>query len=153
VARAFGASGMYYSGDYDASLEQSIKKVTMMWGGNFQLLYVKDPVKLVRSWLDKGSVIHLTMYGINISKMENEIENLREPILIIVGSSKVPKIFYQLATFNIAIGHQPHSEVAALAIFLDRLYKGNELSLRFNDAKIEVIPMARGKRIVKKNIY
>ena len=64
VARAFGASGMYYSGDYDASLEQSIKKVTMMWGGNFQLLYVKDPVKLVKSWLDKGSVIHLSLIHI-----------------------------------------------------------------------------------------
>jgi tRNA (cytidine56-2'-O)-methyltransferase len=52
-----------------------------------------------------------------------------------------------MANFNIAIGHQPHSEISALAIFLDRLSNGTELKKIFKDAKINIIPSKDGKNI------
>ncbi|NIU84342.1 MAG: tRNA (cytidine(56)-2'-O)-methyltransferase, partial [Candidatus Thorarchaeota archaeon] len=41
----------------------------------------------------------------------------------------------------------PHSEIAALAIFLDRLFQRKELKRRFEGAKIKVTPQERGKKI------
>ena len=52
---------------------------------------------------------------------------------------------------NIAIGNQPHSEVAALAVFLDRVLDGLVFRLEFEDAEIKVIPCERGKKVVTKN--
>ncbi len=54
-----------------------------------------------------------------------------------------------MADINVAVSNQPHSEVAALAIFLDRLYKGEELNIMFGDSKIKVIPMERGKKVIR----
>lgn len=51
--------------------------------------------------------------------------------------------------YNIAIGNQPHSEVAALAIFLDRIYKGRELYMEFGDAKIKILPQNVGKKVIR----
>jgi tRNA (cytidine56-2'-O)-methyltransferase len=50
----------------------------------------------------------------------------------------------------VAVGNQPHSEVAALAILLDRLGHGKALDqLEFPGGKIKVIPCARGKNVVE----
>jgi tRNA (cytidine56-2'-O)-methyltransferase len=48
---------------------------------------------------------------------------------------------------NIAVGNQPHSEIAALAIFLDRYFQGKELVNTFENAKMRIIPSSRGKRV------
>ena len=50
-----------------------------------------------------------------------------EDIMIIVGASKVPFEVYERADFNVSVGNQPHSEIAALAIFLDRYTEGKAL--------------------------
>ncbi|MEM3213281.1 MAG: tRNA methyltransferase, partial [Metallosphaera sp.] len=71
-------------------------------------------------------------------------------ILVIVGAEKVEGWYYHIADFNVAISNQPHSEVASLAIFLDRLYKGEQLNLIFGDSKISVIPTNGGKRVIHK---
>ncbi|HIQ55257.1 MAG TPA: tRNA (cytidine(56)-2'-O)-methyltransferase, partial [Pyrodictium sp.] len=71
-----------------------------------------------------------------------------KPKLIVVGAEKVPPFFYEIADYNVAIGNQPHSEVAALAIFLDRLYEGKELHVHFEDAKLKIIPSRKGKHVV-----
>lgn len=147
VARAFGARGMYYSGDRDPGLEESVEKVCRTWGGDFKVTYVENPVRFVREWRRKGPVVHLTMYGIGIDEKAEELRSLEGPMLVVVGSEKVPRVYYDLATYNIAIGHQPHSEVAAIAIFLDRLYMGRELSLKFPDAALEIVPCERGKMV------
>lgn len=91
------------------------------------------------------------MYGINIADLAQELDNILNghKVLVIVGSEKVDPWYYQNATYNIAIGNQPHSEVAALALFLDRIYKGGELKLEFEDAKLKVIPQFSGKRVIK----
>ncbi len=64
-----------------------------------------------------------------------------------VGSSKVPIEVFKVADYNVAIGHQPHSEIAAVAIFLDRLFQGKMLHKKFLDAKMEIKPTADGKRV------
>jgi tRNA (cytidine56-2'-O)-methyltransferase len=54
---------------------------------------------------------------------------------------------YQLADWNVAVGNQPHSEVAALAVFLDRLFEGQELTKEF-DGGLKILPSPRGKHVV-----
>jgi tRNA (cytidine56-2'-O)-methyltransferase len=71
-------------------------------------------------------------------------------MLIVVGAEKVPPEVYQEADFNVAVGNQPHSEVAALAIFLDRLSEGEGLHQDF-EGKLTVLPCERGKRIVERD--
>jgi len=149
VGRAFGAKGMYYSGDKDKEMEKSILRVNERWGGEFKVIYTRQPIKLVNGWREKGVLIHLTMYGLPIDDVISEIRGLNKDILVVVGGAKVPSIYYSLADYNIAITHQPHSEIAALAIFLDRFYKGEQLKFEFSDAKIRVVPCEKGKRLYK----
>ncbi|MGC2387528.1 MAG: hypothetical protein WA460_10645, partial [Nitrososphaeraceae archaeon] len=54
---------------------------------------------------------------------------------------------YTLADYNVAIGNQPHSEIGALSIFLDRVFKGEELKKNFRGAKLRIIPNGKGKRV------
>ncbi len=63
---------------------------------------------------------------------------------------KVPPEFYsaEVSDFNVAVGNQPHSECAAVAVFLDRFFEGKELARRFKKAKIKIIPQERGKKTV-----
>jgi tRNA (cytidine56-2'-O)-methyltransferase len=46
------------------------------------------------------------------------------------------------------VTNQPHSEVAGLAVFLDRLFEGRELDREWEHAEKTVRPMATGKRVV-----
>jgi tRNA (cytidine56-2'-O)-methyltransferase len=107
----------------------------------------------VRDWKSKGGVIvHLTAYGENIqaSNVLEKIKNTQKDVLIVVGSQKVPREFYsaEVSDFNVAVGNQPHSECAALAIFLDRFFMGETLGNSFENAKLKIIPQERGKKIV-----
>jgi tRNA (cytidine56-2'-O)-methyltransferase len=68
-------------------------------------------------------------------------------ILVIVGAEKVPRDLYSLVDLNIAVGNQPHSEVAALAVFLDRVFMGEELYNTFGNAKLRIKPSSRGKKV------
>jgi len=67
-------------------------------------------------------------------------------VLVIIGGEKVPMEVYHAADHNLAIGNQPHSEVAALAIFLHEYFGGKELDRKFRDAKISLIPQKCGKK-------
>ncbi|TKX83432.1 tRNA (cytidine(56)-2'-O)-methyltransferase, partial [Halorubrum sp. SS5] len=46
------------------------------------------------------------------------------------------------------VTNQPHSEVAGLAVFLDRLFEGAELDREWADADRRVVPEATGKTVV-----
>ncbi|WP_229572514.1 tRNA methyltransferase [Saccharolobus caldissimus] len=151
VARAFGAKGVYIEGN-DENIIKTTLKVLNTWGGHsyFTIQTVNNGKEIVKKWKrDGGTVVHLTMYGINIADIENELEKIRYPLLVIVGSEKVEGWYYYNADYNVAIGNQPHSEVAALAIFLDRIYKGRELYMEFGDARIKIIPQKVGKKVIK----
>jgi tRNA (cytidine56-2'-O)-methyltransferase len=64
-----------------------------------------------------------------------------------VGSTKVPREYYEMADINAAVGNQPHSEVAALAVFLDRLTEGKNL-MDEAGGKVRVVPQERGKLVI-----
>ena len=146
TARALSASGVIYSGQRDSDLEKRVQAVVDKWGGAFKVKYEKNWKRVIENWNKKGVTCHLTMYGINVDDCLDKISKNKE-ILVVVGAQKVPKDIFQLANFNIAIGNQPHSEIAALAIFLDRLLQGKELKREFKEAKIKVIPQEKGKRV------
>ncbi|WP_455364983.1 hypothetical protein [[Eubacterium] cellulosolvens] len=153
TARAFGANGLFLTDVTDNTLKNTIYKIISHWGGKFDFQMGMPWRSVIDEWKKKaGTVVHLTMYGQNINNppVMDEIDHLASDILILVGSQKVPKSFYapQISDYNIAVGNQPHSEVAALAIFLDRLFKGKELSYLFKDAQITISPSDRGKNIV-----
>ncbi|MBO8181900.1 MAG: tRNA (cytidine(56)-2'-O)-methyltransferase [Archaeoglobus sp.] len=141
TARALGAKGIYFS-CYDESVFQSVRDVVARWGGDFFIEEVSW-----RSFLKEfdGIKVHLTMYGIPLPEKIDEIKKA-EKVMVVVGAEKVPAEVYELCDYNISIGNQPHSEVAALAIFLDRIL-GKTFDLKFEDAKIEVIPSEKGKLV------
>lgn len=147
VGRAFGARGMYYAGDPDEGLEQSVKKVNSNWGGDFFIKHVSEWRRFIEERKEQGwGIVHLTMYGVPLPEVQSRVTPL-ERVLAIVGAEKVPGEVYRAADFNVAIGNQPHSEVAALAIFLDRMLGSVEFNITFSDARIRVIPQERGKRV------
>ena len=109
--------------------------------------------KAVRDWKVKGgTVVHLTVYGENIqtSNVLSRIRKLGKNVLVLVGSQKVPGEFFSNAVsdFNVAVGNQPHSECASLAVFLDRLWEGRKLADNFEKAKIRIVPSERSKKTV-----
>jgi tRNA (cytidine56-2'-O)-methyltransferase len=145
LSRALGARGMYLAGN-DKGIVRSIKRVVAQWGGDF---FIEDQVKwrrCIEEWKSSGGrVVHLTMYGLPLSEHEEEIRAL-EKVLVIVGAEKVPGEIYGLSDYNISVTNQPHSEIAGLAVFLDRIFEGKELNLEFPGAKIKVIPCRQGKQ-------
>lgn len=96
--------------------------------------------------MDGGHVAHLTMYGVQLKDSVSRI-NPEKDLLIVVGGEKVPVFYYQTADINVAVGNQPHSEVAALALFLDRITGGNWENKPFQDAKLNIIPAEKGKNV------
>jgi tRNA (cytidine56-2'-O)-methyltransferase len=152
TARALCASGFILSDVEDSSIEQTVRKITTRWGGTFQFEMGTPWKKAVSNWKANGGiVVHLTAYGENIQTSDalNRIKNLNKDILLLVGSQKVPGEFYssEVSDFNVSIGNQPHSECAALAVFLDRFFAGEELAKDFGGAKMRIVPSARGKKI------
>ncbi len=149
TARALSASGVIYSGQKDIDLEKRFKDVVKRWGGPFEVRYERNWKKVIQNWRETGVACHLTMYGLDVKKCLARIPR-DKPILVIVGSQKVHKDAFQLADCNIAIGNQPHSEIAALAIFLDRLFEGKGLKKEFENAKVRIVPRERGKKIISR---
>lgn len=148
VARALGASAFILSGDDDRSVIRSLERVRRKWGGDFKIEYDANWSAFINNWKKNGGlVVHLTMYGIQLGRSLKELINFDGDMLVVIGAEKVPGSVYRLANYNIAISNQPHSEVAALAIFLDRLFGGKELENTFNNAMISIIPQEKGKRV------
>lgn len=148
VSRAFGCKKIFMT-DVDESILKTITKVCEHWGGSnkFEIEIIQDWRSLLKSWKkNNGIVVHLTMYGINIEQTSQDYPQGKN-ILVVIGASKVPKDVYFLADMNIAVGNQPHSEIAALAVFLDRYFRGKELVNTFENAKMRIIPTSRGKRV------
>ena len=152
TARALGASGFILADTIDSHIEETVAKITKAWGGGFHFEMGTSWKKAVREWKAKGGVtVHLTAYGENIqtSGVIDRIKAQNKEVMLLVGSQKVPGEFYsdEISDFNVAVGNQPHSECAALAVFLDRYFEGQELDKQFKKAKISIVPKARGKEI------
>ncbi len=176
VARAFGANKliMFFR---DPSIFSSMDSIQKRFGGSFRIEVQNTSgwKKIIRNW--NGIIVHLTMYGMPLDKgiemlrdmiscsdnaagvlkdesQKSKTEEMEDPekpndILVVLGGEKVPAEVYQLAHFNIGIGNQPHSEVAALAVFLDRLNMGEELNRQFPDHRFRIVPQERGKKMIE----
>jgi len=152
TARAFGAGKIIIAAEEDEHVRESVEDVVRRWGGPFEIEFNPSWKKTLREWRERGVVVHLTMYGIHVDdampKLKEELRAGKD-FLIVVGAEKVPREVYELAHYNVAIGNQPHSEVAALAVFLDRLLDGEGLRREFQNAKLRIIPQERGKKVVQ----
>jgi tRNA (cytidine56-2'-O)-methyltransferase len=143
TARAFGAAAMYLNPP-DPALTTRLDGITRRWGGTFHVVGVRDWRPTVRA--HAGRVVHLTMYGEPLEKVLPRLRRARE-LLLVVGGAKVPSELYQLADVNVAVGHQPHSEVAALAILMDRL-RGTPGPGPWPGAEHVIVPQPRGKKVL-----
>ena len=144
TARAFGADEIWVS-TKDAQLEKTVDAVTSRFGGGFAIRTGVKWREAIRSWT--GDIVHLTVYGESLDDVLPDLSG--KDILLVVGADKVPREVYELATRNVSVGNQPHSEVAALAVFMDRLTGGAEL-YRDRGGRMRIIPDARGKTVVDK---
>lgn len=151
VARAFGAQSMAIVGEKDPKLLETIKKVNQEWGGSFNVktfFEIDDFLELHPF----HKLVHLTMYGIPFQTKIEEItlSCIDNPLAVLIGGSKVPSQVYGLVDWNLSITRQPHSEVAALAIFLWELARESNTGVpeKFVNAIKEVIPSSRGKKVL-----
>ncbi len=89
------------------------------------------------------------MYGEKIDDVAKDIRKYQN-VLIVVGAEKVPRTIYEKSDFNVSVSNQPHSEISALAIVLDRLYKGKQFEKKFDNYSRRIIPTKKGKRVFTK---
>ena len=156
AARALGADEFILYGEQDDSMLESVRKVVSNWGGKFTARYSESWKKAIsEKRRKKFTIVHLTFYGLPVQKTISEIRaKSKKGLLIIIGAEKVPSEVYKLSDFNISVTNQPHSEIAALSIFLHEYFSGKELSenfqkKRFRSSKIRIIPKANSKEVVR----
>jgi tRNA (cytidine56-2'-O)-methyltransferase len=146
TARALGADRAVLVGEATQAAE-TVADITDRFGGPFEVTVADAYRPLLRDW--EGAVVHLTMYGEPVEDVTPAIRERHrtDPLLLVVGAGKVDFEVYDRADWNVGVTNQPHSEVAALAVFLDRLFEGRELDREWVDAERRVIPQEAGKRV------
>ena len=154
VSRALGANEFLVSGDKNHKMFETIKQVTKTFGGEFSTNHLDAPLKWIRKYKSEqkdggknATIVHLTMYGEDYRKVIKEIPR-DKPLAIVVGGAKVPASIYRMADYNVSVGNQPHSEVAALALFLDKLQDGKSIDRKFSNPKLEIIPDLERKNVI-----
>ncbi len=145
TARALGAEKVILSGEKDEKIIGSVEDIARRWGGDFEVGYEKNFRRIINNF--HGVKVHLTMYGLRVQDKMKDIRGEKD-VLVVLGSEKVPGDVYHMVDYNIAVGSQPHSEVAALAVFLHEYFGGKELEKEFGGAKIRVVPQERGKKLL-----
>jgi len=146
VSRAFGAERIYMT-EVNPEIKDTLEKINKTWGGNFMVEFIDKWKTIVKKKKDDGfKIVHLSMYGEIINDAQESLRKEKN-LLIVVGAEKVPREIYELADYNIGVGSQPHSEISALAILLDRIQKGKQFEKEFSDAKRKIIPTKNGKNV------
>jgi len=147
TARALGADRVVLANEA-AQRRASIEDITDRFGGPFAVETTTSPTAFLDDW--GGVIVHLTMYGLPVQEVTGAVRDRFEsgtPVLVVVGAGKVPFDVYEAADWNVAVTNQPHSEIASLAVFLDRLLDGEELDREWEDAESVVVPKAEGKAV------
>jgi tRNA (cytidine56-2'-O)-methyltransferase len=148
TARALGADGVYISDVQDRGLVETVRRVSERFGGDFQVEAGRPWRSTLMDWKRAGGkVIHLTAYGMPLPRVITMIREARGDKLVVVGAEKVPGELYGLANWNVAVTNQPISEVSALGIFLDWLFKHERLEHEFPEYEIRIIPSEHGKNV------
>lgn len=151
VSRAMGASNFVLAGDEDEKLFSNIDSVNERFGHGLSCRYEKSPMRMLREIANsdeesKPIIIHLTMYGEPFKEVVPNIPK-DKPVVVVVGGAKVPGELFKVSDFNIAVGNQPHSEVAALALFLDCWTDGEGFNREFSEPQLVISPSKSGKDV------
>ncbi len=154
VSRALGATHFLLAGDEDADLFDNVTSVNERFGGAMTCEHVTGAMGWLKRFTQKdagdgepGVAIHLTMYGEPYRDVIPRIRRDR-PVVVVVGGAKVPSEVFEYAQYNVAVGNQPHSEVAALALFMEGWFGQGGSERHFPDARLIIEPSARGKSVV-----
>lgn len=146
VARAFGATKIYMN-EINPEIKGTLEKINKTWGGDFEIIFINNWKEILKKKKKSAKIVHLTMYGEDVNDVETKLKN-EQNLLIVVGAEKVPREVYDMADYNIAIGSQPHSEISALAVLLDRILKGKQFHASFSNAQRKIIPTKQGKNVI-----
>lgn len=154
TARALGADGIVLCGDEDPSIIETWNNVSERFGGFFSTRYEPRPMAYLKSFKKgtkdrpPGIIVHLTMYGEEVKEALPKIRRDR-PVAFVVGGAKVPGELFTISNHNVAVGNQPHSEVAALAVALSQWHISVANQSRFKGGSIRVIPSREGKNVIE----
>ena len=143
TARAFGCQKVFLSKP-DSRVSKTVNEVVEKFGGEFSIENITSIESFVRKW--PGIVVHLTMFGLPIDDFVEELKTVDSDILFVVGAEKVPPWVFEKADYNISIGNQPHSEVAALAVALNKVC-GDTYSKDY-DGALKVIPSGTHRQMI-----
>lgn len=149
VARALGSDGFLLAGDDDQEMFDNLNSVSERFGGELDTEHVSGLGHLKKHVDNGGVAVHLTMYGEPFRQAIPKIRRDR-PLIIVVGGAKVPGDVYKICQHNVAVGNQPHSEVAALALFMDAWFGESGSERSFKDARL-VIEGVNGGKLVHDN--
>ncbi|MEM3841088.1 MAG: hypothetical protein QXN59_00100 [Candidatus Micrarchaeaceae archaeon] len=150
TARALGASSAVFTisnPQLISRLKRSCSVVAKKWGGNFSVQFTSNWKGYLESRRNYKTV-HLTRYGIPVQKRLYTLRSYKN-IIIAISTTKELKSMCTVADFNISITSQPHSSIAAMAIFLNQYFAGRELSLNFSNAKFKVLP-SQNEQLLKR---
>ena len=149
VARALGSDGFLLAGDDDQEMFDNLNSVSKRFGGELDTEHVSGLGHLKKHVENGGVAVHLTMY---VEPFRQAIPKIRRdrPLIIVVGGAKVPGDVYKICQHNVAVGNQPHSEVAALALFMDAWFGESGSERSFKDARL-VIEGVNGGKLVHDN--
>jgi len=149
TARALGANGVYVADTHDGQLVETIRRVTQDFGGEFIVETGLPWRSTVSNWKKSGGqIVHLTAYGAPLKNVITEIRRSKSNKLVVIGAEKMPGEIFHLVDWNVAVTNQPISEVSALGIFLDWLFK-HRLCEDFPGGRMKILPSERGKRVMK----
>ena len=153
VSRALGAHQFLLAGDEDEGVFDNLRSVNVRFGGDIVCQHVGGGVGTIKRFAtsdagdgEPGTVVHLTMYGEPYRQVVPQIRRDR-PLLIVVGGAKVPGDVFKHAHYNVAVGNQPHSEVAALALFMESWFGEGGTEQHFPNAQLVIHPSATGKSV------
>ena len=147
VSRAFGARRIYMN-ETSPEIRDTLQSVNRTWGGDFEVVLEENLNGIIRrKKADSYGVVHLTMYGEALAEALPHVVRL-EKMLVVIGAGKMPREIYEMADYNVAVGSQPHSEIAALAVLLDRVHGGRQLAWEPSGAARRIIPSRSGKTVV-----
>ena len=133
--------------EVNPEIKDTIEKINNTWGGDFVIEFVDNWKSVIKNKKNEGyKIVHLSMYGEKINQIQNQLR-LKDKMLIVVGAEKVPREIYELADYNVGVGSQPHSEISALDILLDRIQNGEQFEKDFPNAKRKIVPTKNGKNV------
>jgi len=148
VSRALGAEEIYLQ-ETEKDIPKTVADVNESWGGDFRVVLNPSWRAVIAQAKAEGrKVVHLTMYGIPLQDRLDELRKAQN-LLIVVGGPKVPGRVYYDSDYNISVTSQPHSEIAALAIVLHEIQKGEELKRDFGKSALRIVPAEKGKHVVR----